>query len=114
MVLLDDNEVPAELSPFMSLEISNGHTPGLMMPLINTENGTVFFPSDMISGVAWVHLPIVTGLDRTPEELINEKKLYMDRAIAENWLVIFDHDSVTTSARIRYNEEKRRYEASID
>lgn len=114
MVLLDDNENIPELESFISLEISDGHTPGMIMPLVRLEDEIIFFPSDLISGTAWVHLPIVTGLDRTPEILINSKKEYLDKAIAENWLIVYDHDPVTPSSHVRFNEEKRRYEAAID
>lgn len=114
LIQLADSENIPELEPFISLYIADGHTPGMIMPLVKTDGETIFYPSDMISGTPWLHLPIVTGLERSAEALINDKKHYLERAVAEDWIVVFDHDAVTLSSCVRFNEEKGRYEAAID
>ncbi|OVE75736.1 hypothetical protein BVX97_03575 [bacterium E08(2017)] len=114
LMLLDDGEQIPELESFITIETSDGHTPGLMMPLVKDGDDTIFYPSDLISGAPWVHLPIVTGLDRAPEQLIDEKRTYLDRAIEGDWVVVFDHDATTPCAKIAFDEEKKRYLASID
>lgn len=114
LVLLDDGRNIPELENFMTIHVSDAHTPGMIMPLLRDEEDTVFFPGDLISGTPWLYLPIVTGLDRDPEDTIDTKKHYLEQAVQENWLVVFDHDPVTPACRVRINKENGRFEASID
>src|SRR5690554_845656 len=46
------------------LHWSHGHTPGLMLPEVELQDGPVLYASDLIPGAPWVHLPITMGYDR--------------------------------------------------
>ncbi len=70
---------------------SHGHTPGLMTAELGG-NGGVAFPSDLVLGRAWVHLPITTGLDRFAEQLVDEKKAFLEDKVARGVRLFFVHD----------------------
>src|SRR5512136_2528858 len=65
---------PREALSFHDLELhffpSEGHTPGLLCADLRWGKERLVFPSDLIPGTAWVHLPITMGYDRFPEKLI--------------------------------------------
>lgn len=89
-------------------EISNGHTPGLMLAEIVSEQGGVVFCADLIPGRPWVHLPITMGYDRYPELLIDEKKAFLEDKLARGVKLFFTHDSGCAMASVT-RDDKGRY-----
>ncbi|HRF91492.1 MAG TPA: MBL fold metallo-hydrolase, partial [Desulfobacter postgatei] len=53
---------------------SQGHTPGMLISLIQAQGGTVIYTGDLIPGLPWVNLPITMGYERFGEKLVDEKK----------------------------------------
>jgi glyoxylase-like metal-dependent hydrolase (beta-lactamase superfamily II) len=70
---------------------TDGHTPGLMHAEIGGAGGVVFC-SDLIPGRPWVHLPVTMGYDRYPEQLIDEKRAFLEDKIARGVNLLFTHD----------------------
>lgn len=92
-----------------SFTLSEGHTPGLMLTRVEGwSEGPVTFLGDLVPGVPWVHLPITMGYDRYPELLIDEKKVLLDRIVAENGWAFFTHDPNVAAARIE-RDAKGKY-----
>ncbi|MGP3792349.1 MBL fold metallo-hydrolase [Pseudomonas sp. B392_1p] len=87
---------------------SDGHTPGLMLPEVAMPDGPVLFPSDLIPGAPWVHLPITMGYDRFPEGLIEEKEALLADLLARNGRLVFTHDPRTACGRV-VRDAKGRY-----
>ena len=87
---------------------SDGHTPGLMLPEVAMPDGPVLFPSDLIPGAPWVHLPITMGYDRFPEGLIEEKEALLADLLARNGRLVFTHDPQTACGRV-VRDAKGRY-----
>ncbi len=84
---------------------SEGHTPGLMLSLIEE---SVLFTADLIPGLPWVHLPITMGYDRCAETVIDEKARVLEQAVTHDWRFFFTHDPDTALARVA-QDEKGRY-----
>jgi glyoxylase-like metal-dependent hydrolase (beta-lactamase superfamily II) len=98
----------ATLGPaWWSFTISDGHTPGLLLPRVETPWGSVTFMGDLVPGVPWVHLPITMGYDRYPELLIEEKQALLDRIHAEGGLMVFTHDAKVAAARVAKGADGR-------
>ena len=86
---------------------SDGHTPGLMLTEIKSEQGPVLFASDLIPGRAWVHRSITMGYDRFPELLIDEKVNLMTRLYRNGGRLFFTHDPNIALARISLDNQGR-------
>lgn len=71
---------------------SDGHTPGMLLTEITTDNGPVVFAADLIPGTAWVHVPLSMGYDRYPEILIDEKRRLLADLNARQGKLFFTHD----------------------
>lgn len=95
--------MPEKLQGAFEFLESNGHTPGQLHTLFTGAGQKVFYCGDLVPGRAWVHLPITMGYDRFPEQLIDEKESVYRRAVAEDWLLFFTHDSGAAAAHIRPN-----------
>ena len=87
---------------------SDGHTPGLLMTEVATdEHGPVVFVGDLIPGMPWMHVPISMGYDRYPELLIDEKRALLEDLLAREASVFFTHDPEVALARVARDERGR-------
>lgn len=97
---------------------SEGHTPGLLLAEIigtgrvnHQPHGGVVFCADLIPGRPWVHLPITMGYDRCAEQLIDEKRVFLDDKLTRDVRLFFTHDAHCAMAQVQ-RDEKGRYHAA--
>ncbi|MGO4702181.1 MBL fold metallo-hydrolase [Dyella sp. 2RAB6] len=101
---LVEGEHAQTLGASVRFSYSDGHTPGLML----AEVGGVVFCADLIPGRFWVHLPITMGYDRYPEEIIDEKRVFLEDKLARGIELFFTHDHDCAIARV-VRDERGRY-----
>ena len=70
----------------------NGHTEALMLPQINYNGTTILFCADLLPSVAHISLPWVMAYDMRPLDTLNEKHRLLNEAVANNWVLFFEHD----------------------
>jgi glyoxylase-like metal-dependent hydrolase (beta-lactamase superfamily II) len=88
-----DGPRAACLGDAVRFETSDGHTPGLLLAEVQgPRTGGVSFCSDLIPGAPWVHLPVTMGYDRYPEQLIDEKRRFLEDKIERGVRLFFTHD----------------------
>lgn len=87
--LVDEDE---ELFPGFSVRICNGHTPGLMIPVIRYGKKTIVFTGDLIPTIA--HIPLIwnTSYDIESLKTIDEKGSLLKEALEGNYILVFQHD----------------------
>lgn len=87
---------------------SDGHTPGLLMTEVATDDhGPVVFVGDLIPGMPWMHVPISMGYDRFPELLIDEKRVLLEDLLAREASVFFTHDPEVAVAKVARDAKGR-------
>lgn len=99
LVLVDGPTHP-DLDFGVSFRFVHGHTPGLMLAQIETDEGLVVFVSDLIPGIPWMHLPITMGYDRFPELLVEEKAAVLEKLVSDGGQVFFTHDPTVSLAKV--------------
>lgn len=99
------------LGPGYRFHYSDGHTPGLLMTEVETDDGPVVFVGDLIPGAPWMHLPITMGYDRYPELLIDEKRALLTDLLGRGGSVFFTHDPSVALARVA-RDDKGRFRAA--
>ena len=86
-----------EILPGIAVELFPGHTQYLMAVHIRDQvsGARACYVSDLVPTVA--HLPLTWGMsyDLDPMRNIEEKKRFYQRALAEDWLVLFTHEPHT-------------------
>jgi len=114
MTLLDTDGIKADpaICPGISVELFPGHTAQLMAVHIESKSagGAVqhaCYISDLIPTSAHLDPTWVMGYDLDPVECIAQRKRFYQRAIPENWLVLFTHDHERPMARLGLNEKGR-------
>jgi glyoxylase-like metal-dependent hydrolase (beta-lactamase superfamily II) len=102
-----ENGVSNALGPDYRFHFSDGHTPGLMLSEIPSEQGPILFAGDLVPGTAWVHLPITMGYDRFPELLIDEKTKILTDLATRGGRLFFTHDPNVALARLQRGPDGR-------
>jgi glyoxylase-like metal-dependent hydrolase (beta-lactamase superfamily II) len=95
------------LGPGFSCTLSDGHTPGLMLTELTTDEGSFVFCGDLIPGQPWVHLPVTMGYDRFPELLIDEKHALLERCLDRQTHLLLTHDPAAASCRVSRDDRGR-------
>ncbi|GMV52285.1 MAG: MBL fold metallo-hydrolase [Chlorobi bacterium] len=92
---------PGTLFDGVDLELFHGHTPFMQSVIIQTTDGTLFYPADLFPTAA--HIPVAYGMayDNQPLVTVQEKQTIHSRIIDENWTIVFEHDAFVSHARLR-------------
>ena len=91
--------------PGVSIECFPGHTAQLLAVHIESARQRACYVSDLIPTSAHLDITWVMGYDLDPVRCIAERKRFYQRAIPENWLVLFTHDHHTPMARLALNDK---------
>jgi len=105
--LLEDGASSPTLGPDWRFHVSDGHTPGQLLPEVAMPDGPVVFAGDLIPGAPWVHLPITMGYDRFPEGLIEEKTALLADLLARGGRIVFTHDPEVALGRVSRDAKGR-------
>ena len=70
----------------------NGHTEKQMIPKIDYKNQELVFAADLIPTVGHIPIPYLMGYDVRPMVTMKEKKLFLESAVKNNWLLFMEHD----------------------
>lgn len=98
-------EEDGELFPGIELIIVNGHTAAQQLVLIKGDDKHLLFAADLIPRASHIPIPWVMGYDNEPLKTIQEKKDILARAVAENWLIFFEHDPEIRCSTIRKGDK---------
>jgi glyoxylase-like metal-dependent hydrolase (beta-lactamase superfamily II) len=93
-----------EWLPGFEVLIVNGHTEGMMLPLIKYKDTKILFCADLIPSAGHLPIPYVMGYDVRPLETLKEKERILQKAVAENWTLFFEHDPVNECCNVTYTE----------
>jgi glyoxylase-like metal-dependent hydrolase (beta-lactamase superfamily II) len=97
---------PWSFAPGFDLLVFDGHTPGQQLPVIGEEQGAVFFCGDLFPTHHHIPTPYVMSYDLFPLTVMDEKVGILERAVAGQWVLCFEHDAELGACRIQ-KEGKR-------
>lgn len=100
--LLDGNH---ELLPGINIIVFNGHTPGLQALKISDEKTTLLFCSDLLPTTSHISLNYITSFDLFPLQTLQEKKVILNNAVDENWILFFEHDPIIPAGKVKRTEK---------
>jgi len=91
-----------ELFPGISLRLFHGHTRALQCPVIRGDGKTLLFCADLIPMASHVQLPWIMGYDLRPLETLEEKRVVLQSAADEEWILFLEHDPVVEGLTVRH------------
>ena len=90
----------AMVVPGIETIVTPGHVPWHMAVLIQSDQETLLFPADTIPTAHHLPLAWIMGYDVEPLRTLESKRALYQRAAAENWRVVFEHDAETLGGRM--------------
>jgi glyoxylase-like metal-dependent hydrolase (beta-lactamase superfamily II) len=94
-------EGATELYPGIHLFLSEGHTVGLQLVRVESENQTLVFCGDLVPTTAHLKPSWVAAYDLYPLTVIEEKKQLLAQAVEEKWLLFFEHDPQVAACTVK-------------
>jgi glyoxylase-like metal-dependent hydrolase (beta-lactamase superfamily II) len=91
--------------PNMDVLFVDGHTESMMIPHIQYQGKTLVFMADLLPSTGHVPLPYVMGYDTRPLITMEEKKKFLNKASAENYVLFLEHDSVNECCTLTQTEK---------
>ena len=89
----------------------DGHTDKQMLPHINYKGKTLVFTADLVPTAGHIPVPYVMGYDTRPLLSMEEKELFMNHAVANDYFLFLEHDAYNeictlknTKKGVRLNE----------
>ena len=105
MIHLVDGKEP--FLPEINMELSYGHTTGMMLPKIQDSSNTIVYMADLIP-MAWV-----MAYDIHPVLTVQEKQEFLPKAVEENWILFFEHDPVHQACTVHFDGKHYRLKESV-
>ncbi|HEX8314113.1 MAG TPA: MBL fold metallo-hydrolase [Flavisolibacter sp.] len=76
----------------ISLRFVEGHTAAMMLPQIRYKDKTIVYMADLLPGAGHIPIPYVMAYDMFPLTTLNEKKSFLSEALANEYILFFEHD----------------------
>lgn len=106
-------DTESSLIPGLRFMEVNGHTEAMMLPIITTAKQTIAYMADLIPSAAHIPLPYVMGYDMRPLDTLHEKEMLLNKALAENWVLFFEHDPSIECVTLEQTEKGIRKKESF-
>ncbi|QEC68808.1 MBL fold metallo-hydrolase [Panacibacter ginsenosidivorans] len=88
----------------IKIRFVNGHTDAMMLPQINYNGRTIIYMADLLPATYHIPLPYVMAYDMFPLTTLNEKKSFLTEALANDYILYFEHDPVTECCTLQQTE----------
>lgn len=109
--LVEDN---ANISNNIYVKIYNGHTQGLLVPIIKYKDKEIAFPGDLVPILALIPLAWVSAYDVRPLDVIDEKKEFLQESFENNRILFFQHDYYNECCTLKKTEKGIRADKVIN
>ena len=90
----------------------DGHTEKQMIPKLNYKNQEIVFAADLIPTAGHIPIPYLMGYDVRPLLTMKEKKLFLDDAEKNNWLLFLEHDPYNEIVSLKKTDKGVRLNSS--
>lgn len=98
------------LADCIEIKVFNGHTFGMIAPIIHWGQEKLMYMADLIPAAAHIPVNYVMGYDIQPLITMEEKKSLLPWLATEKVWLIFEHDAMHCRAQVQLNE-KGQYKA---
>jgi glyoxylase-like metal-dependent hydrolase (beta-lactamase superfamily II) len=89
---VDESVGAGAILPGLTVRLVYGHTDAMMLPQLTYKGRTVVFMADLLPSVWHIPMPWVMAYDMFPLTTLNEKKTFLEEAVAGKYVLFFEHD----------------------
>jgi glyoxylase-like metal-dependent hydrolase (beta-lactamase superfamily II) len=88
-----------------TIRIVNGHTQSMMLPQVTYKGRTIVFMADLLPSAGHLPIPYVMAYDMFPLTSLKEKKLFLEEAVAGDYILFFEHDPIHECCTLQKTEK---------
>jgi len=89
----------------LSLRFVNGHTEAMMLPQLTYKGRTIVYMADLLPSAGHIPIPYVMAYDMFPLTTLQEKKLFLNEAALNNYILFFEHDPLIECCDLQQTEK---------
>jgi len=98
----------------ISTRFVSGHTESMMLPQIKYKDKTIVYMADLLPSAGHIPLPYVMAYDMFPLTTLNEKKMFLNEAVDNNYILFFEHDPRIECCNLKRTDRGIRMERAFD
>lgn len=91
----------------ITVKFAYGHTHAMMMPVIPYKDSKVVYCADLLPSFFHIRMPYVMCYDIRPLKTMEEKRLFFDECIRENYTLFLEHDPINECCKIVKDDHGR-------
>ena len=103
MKLIEGEE---EICPGVVVSEAGGHTLGHQVVKIAVGSERIGFLGELVPTHHHLNLEHISGFDQFPNETLQMKKLFIENAINNGWIIVFSHSTGIVSGYIQHKNKK--------
>jgi glyoxylase-like metal-dependent hydrolase (beta-lactamase superfamily II) len=88
-----------------SIRFAYGHTDAMMLPQLTYKGRTIVFMADLLPSAGHLPIPYVMAYDMFPLVSLQEKKVFLEEALAGDYILFFEHDPVHECCTLQKTEK---------
>jgi glyoxylase-like metal-dependent hydrolase (beta-lactamase superfamily II) len=82
-----------------------GHTDAMMLPLISYKEKIILYMADLMPSTGHIPLPYVMAYDMFPLTTLQEKKVILNEAVQNKYVLYLEHDPVNECCTLQQTEK---------
>lgn len=98
-------DIPVRFTDTISILFTSGHTQAMMLPQLQYKGRTIVYMADLLPSVAHLPIPYIMAYDMRPETTLFEKKFFLNKAVANDYILFFEHDPVNECCTLQETEK---------
>ena len=102
---LDSGKIQKNTALGFDVFLADGHTDKQMIPMIKYQGKTVVFMADLLPTTGHIPLPYVMGYDTRPLLTLEEKKIFLNTAADEEFILFLEHDAQTELCTVQHTDK---------
>ena len=103
-----------EIFPGFNTIFVNGHTEAMMLPVIHYKEHTIVYMADLIPSSGHIPISYVMAYDVRPLITIEEKEVFLNIAVENNYILFFEHDPKIEACSLRMTEKGVRMDERVE
>ncbi|MBS1599298.1 MAG: MBL fold metallo-hydrolase [Bacteroidetes bacterium] len=105
-----------QLIPFtenIKVRFVYGHTDAMMLPFISYHGKTIVYMADLLPATAHIPIAYIMSYDMFPLTTMNEKKSFLNEALANDYILFFEHDHQNECCNLKMTDRGIRSDATF-
>jgi glyoxylase-like metal-dependent hydrolase (beta-lactamase superfamily II) len=94
-----------KFSDNINIRFVYGHTDSMMLPLINYKDKSILYMADLLPSTGHIPLPYVMAYDMFPLTTLTEKKVFLNEAVENNYVLYLEHDPINECCTLQQTEK---------